>query len=192
MPHKRGRPGPVGPRPLTVEPPLPLTLIAAVARNGVIGIGNRMPWRLPGDMAHFRSATMGRPVIVGRKTYESIGGPLPGRFLVVLSRDAAFEPENAIVARHLQEARAQAQAIGRRVGSSEIMVAGGASVYAALLPHATTLLITRVDLDRAGDAFFPPIDPKLWHCGASDPALPYAGDEASYAFVRYARQAKDK
>ena len=95
---------------------LPLTVIAAVARNGVIGQGNRMPWRLPGDMAHFRASTMGKPVLVGRRTFDAIGGPLSGRPLVVVSRDSGFYPgEGAVAAASLDEAVRRAHA--RHVGS---------------------------------------------------------------------------
>lgn len=143
-------------------------------------------------MAHFKRVTMGRPLILGRRTYDSIGGPLPGRFPVVLSRDASFHASDGVVARDLAEALAQGEAIGRREGSPEIMVAGGASIYAALLPHATTLLITRVDLDPDGDAVFPPIDPDLWRMVENKAQNPGVGDEAAYSFMRYERQPGDK
>ncbi len=141
---------------------LPLTLIAAVGRNGVIGRDGALPWHLPGDLAHFRTATMHRPVILGRKTFDAIGRPLPGRFLIVLSRDQGYRPEGVEIAADLEEALAKAQAIGIQAGAAEIMVAGGASVYAATIDQADALLITEVALAPVGEARFPPIDPAAW------------------------------
>ena len=143
-------------------------------------------------MAHFKRATMGRPLILGRRTYDSIGGPLPDRSIVVLSRDPSFHPPDGVVAWNLAEALARAEAIGRREGSPEIMVAGGASIYTALLPHATTLLITRVDLEPDGDTSFPPIDPELWRMVENRAQARKTGDEAAYSFMRYERRPGDK
>lgn len=169
---------------------LPITLIAAVARNGVIGRDGGMPWRLPGDLAHFRAATMGKPVIVGRRTFGSIGGPLPGRFIVVVSRRRTDRQRSGVsVAGSPMEAVEQADAIGAREGADAIMVAGGASIYAALMPEATSLLITAVDLRPSGDTRFPVIDADHWMVAQSTPAARSTDDEASYNFVRYARRA---
>ena len=163
-------------------------MIAAVARNGVIGHDGAMPWRLPGDLRHFRDATMGKPVIVGRKTFEAIGRPLSGRSLIVLSRDPSFQVDGARTVRSTDAAVAEAQRICREHGASDIMVAGGAAIYAALIPRADLLLVTEVDLSPAGDAWFPPIDPATWVLTERQAAPATADDEASYAFSRYSRR----
>lgn len=168
---------------------LPLTLIAAVARNGVIGDGRGMPWHLLGDLAHFRTNTLGRPVLMGRKTFDSIGGPLPGRPVVVLSRDTGFEPGQGVtVARSLPEAVARSREIGAAMGAPEIMVAGGGTIYAATLPMADTLLLTEVDIEAEGDTKFPLIDPQVWREVERRSAPQRPDDMAPYAFVRMTRR----
>ncbi len=168
---------------------LPLVLIAAVARNGAIGRDDGLPWRLPGDMRHFRSATMGRPVIIGRKTWTSIGRPLPGRFPVVVSRDPALDlPDGVARATDLEAALRSAEDLATRHGSGEVIVAGGATLYAALIGRADRLAITEVDLAPPADAFFPAVDPRRWRETARQPQSPSAGDEAAYAFVTYTRR----
>lgn len=168
--------------------PLPLTVIAAVAQNGIIGRGNRLPWQLPGDLAHFRACTMGRPVIIGRRTYDSIGGPLSGRPIIVLSRDPGFSPATGAVAvGSVEIAIEAANEIGASAGAPEIIVAGGSAVYAAFLPRAKTLLLTEVHLDIDGDTAFPQIDPTVWREVERTTTLPHPDDTATYAFVRLSR-----
>lgn len=147
-----------------------------------------MPWHLPGDLAHFRSATMGKPVIMGRRTFESIGAPLPGRETIVLSRDPAFRAAGVRTAATMEEAIDKASALGRPQQIPEIMVAGGASVYNAALPSADALLVTAVDLRPAGDTFFPAIDAAHWLMVEHTPARRRADDDADYAFLHYVRQ----
>ena len=167
---------------------LPLTLIAAVARNRVIGRGGGMPWHLPGDLSHFRAATMGKPVLVGRKTFASIGGPLPGRSLVVLTRDPSFCPgPNVASASSLETALDLCAELGSELGAPEIMVAGGGVVYAMLLARATTMLLTEVDLAPQGDTRFPEYDRQVWREIERTKALQIAGDVAPYRFVTYRR-----
>lgn len=158
-----------------------------MARNSVIGIGNRMPWRLPGDFAHFRRVTMGKPVVMGRKTYESIGRPLPGRAVLVVSRDAAFAPDGVAVVRSIEDGLEAAATVARERSAGEIMVAGGATLYRALIGAADRLYITEVDLAPAGDAMFPAIDPRLWRETSRAAAPAHPGDEAAYALVTYER-----
>jgi len=130
-----------------------LSLIAAVARNGTVGIDNRLPWHLPPDMAHFRATTLGCPVIMGRKTWDSLPErfrPLPGRHNIVITRQPAWQAAGATVAHDLHSALAAAAPAPR------VFVIGGASIYAAALPLADELVLTEIDADFAGDAHFPP------------------------------------
>lgn len=140
-----------------------VVLVAAVAENGVIGQGGAMPWRLQSDMQHFRQCTWGRPVVVGRRTYESFARkPLPGRTNIVVSRDRGFSAAGALVASSLDAALEAARGDALRRGVGEIMVAGGADIYAQVMPAADRLIVTRIRLRPTGDAMFPPIDPQQW------------------------------
>jgi dihydrofolate reductase len=164
-----------------------VVLVAAIAENGVIGRDNALPWRLKSDMVHFRAATMGKPVIMGRKTYLSIGKPLQGRTTIVVSRDATFAAAGIVVAPSLAAALATARgdALRRNVGA--IVIAGGADIYAQAMPDATHLAITHVRLGVDGDARFPAIDPKLWREIDRSEHEAGAEDAASFAFVNYER-----
>ncbi|QCW51085.1 dihydrofolate reductase [Nocardioides dongxiaopingii] len=134
-------------------------LVAAVARNGVIGNGPDIPWSLPGEQAEFKKLTLGHTLVMGRTTYESIGRPLPGRTTVVLTRDPSWSPgrDDVLVARSVLDALARA---ATREG--EVIVAGGAQVYAAAMPLASEQVITEVPLEPEGDVHYPPIDPRVW------------------------------
>ena len=166
-----------------------LALIVAMGRNGGIGIENRLPWRIAADMKHFRAVTMGKPVIIGRKTWQSIGRPLPGRALVVVSGDPAFAaPPDVILARSPDEAVARAQDIAAARGVDEVMVAGGATLYAELIDRATRLYVTEVDLAPEADTFFPAIDPRSWRETSRQAQNPAPGDDAAFAFVTYERR----
>lgn len=129
-----------------------LTMIAAMARNGVIGNENALPWRLSSDLKRFRRATMGKAIILGRKTMESIGKPLPGRHMIVLTRQADFTMPGVAVARSVAEARKLAETLG---DPDEVMVVGGEAVYRAFFPFADAILLTVVDTVCPGDARFP-------------------------------------
>jgi len=166
-----------------------IVLLAAVAENGVIGRGNALPWRLKSDMMHFRALTMGKPVVVGRKTYVSIGKPLKGRTTIVVSRDPAFAAPGIVVAPGLDAALVAARGDALRRNSDTIVVAGGADIYMQALPFAARLAITEVHKRVDGDACFPPIDPKVWREVARSERPPAADDEASFAFVTYERAA---
>ena len=139
-----------------------IALIWAMSRNGVIGRGNRLPWRLPKDMQFFMATTMGKPVIMGRRTFESMKAPLPGRTNIVITRNADYHREGIKVAHDLSAALALAEAQCLIDGRDEIMVAGGADIYRLALPVATRLYVTTVDADLDGDTFFPEIDFKQW------------------------------
>jgi dihydrofolate reductase len=164
-----------------------ILLIAAIAENGVIGRGNALPWRLKSDMQHFRALTMGKPVIMGRKTYVSIGKPLAGRTTIVVSRDRGFAAPGIVVAPSLDAALAAARGDALRRGADAIIVAGGAEIYAQALPLATRLAITHVHKQVDGDTRFPAIDPAVWHEGARDEREAAAEDETAFAFVTYER-----
>lgn len=133
-----------------------IALIAAMARNRVIGRDNRLPWRIPDDMRHFRRLTLGKPVIVGRKNYESIGRPLPDRLNIVLTRQPDFVAPGAVVAHDVEEAIARAGPV------PEIMIIGGAEIYSLFLPLAERIYLTVVDAEIPGDTFFPPFEGPNW------------------------------
>jgi dihydrofolate reductase len=165
-----------------------IVLVAAVAENGIIGRGNTLPWRLKSDMQHFRALTMGKPVVMGRKTFLSIGKPLAGRTTIVVSRDHAFAAFGIVVAASLDAALAVARGDALRRNADAIIVAGGAEIYAQLLPQASQLAITHVHKKVDGDARFPKIDLTLWREAARSEHPSTAEDEAPFAFVTYARR----
>jgi dihydrofolate reductase len=167
-----------------------IVVLAAVAENGVIGRGNALPWRLKSDMAHFRALTMGKPVVMGRKTYLSIGKPLKGRTTIVVSRDRAFAASGIMVAPRLDAALAAARGDALRRNCDAIVIAGGADIYAQVLPAATQLAITEVHARIEGDTRFPDVDPKIWRETARSEQKPAADDDVAFAFVTYER-AKD-
>jgi dihydrofolate reductase len=164
-----------------------VVLLAAVADNGVIGRDNALPWRLSSDLKRFKALTMDKPVVMGRKTYVSIGKPLPGRTNIVVTRDPNFAAEGVVTATGVDEALAAAREDARRRGAGEIMVIGGTEIFAQTMPLADRLEITHVHAQPAGDTFFPPIDSKLWREVArrDHPAGPH--DEAGVSFVTYER-----
>jgi dihydrofolate reductase len=133
-----------------------ISLVVAMARNRVIGRDNALPWRLPEDLKHFKSTTLGKPVLMGRKTFDSIGKPLPGRSNLVLTRDTGWRAVGVTVVHSIDEALS-------RVGDAEeVAVIGGADVFRLLLPRATRIYLTRIDADIPGDTVFPPLEPSQW------------------------------
>ena len=135
-----------------------VTLIVACARDGVIGRDNRLPWRLPEDLRHFTAATLGHLLVMGRRTFDSIGRPLPGRETIVLSRDPAWQADGCLHAATLEQAIALARALQHR----EVFVAGGEQVYRQALLIADRVLLTEIDLQVVGDAYFPPLPAAQW------------------------------
>jgi dihydrofolate reductase len=133
-----------------------LSLIAAMANNRVIGIENRLPWHLPADLQHFKKITMGKPILMGRKTYESIGRPLPGRENIVLTRDESFKPEGCTIYHSIEDALEATKSY------EEVMVIGGDSFYQQLISEADRLYLTFIDQDIEGDAFFPEYSENGW------------------------------
>jgi dihydrofolate reductase len=165
-----------------------IVLVAAIAENGVIGRGNALPWRLKSDMQHFRAITTGKPVVMGRKTFLSIGRPLPGRTTIVVSRDLAFTAPGIVVAATIDTALVVARGDALRRNADAIIIAGGAEIYAQVLPQASLLAVTHVHKKVDGDARFPLIDMAVWREAERSEHPPAAEDEAPFAFVTYARQ----
>jgi dihydrofolate reductase len=159
-----------------------ISIIVAVGRNGVIGRDGALPWRLPEDLKRFKALTMGHVMIMGRKTYESIGRLLPGRRSVIVSRQAGYVVAGAIVAASLEDAIAAAG------DAAEVFVIGGGEIYRAALPSAHRLLVTEVDASPEGDASFPPVDTAIWRETARENHGPGpAADAPGFAFVDYER-----
>ena len=163
-----------------------VTLVAAVAENGVIGRDWTLPWRLPADLRRFRQLTTGHHVVMGRRTWESIGRPLPGRTNVVLSRDPFFRPEDesVVVEPSLDDALSRAC----RAGETELFVIGGAEVYALALPVADRIELTRVAAHVDGDVRFPRLDPADWREGAPEHHPADERNEHAFALVTLDRR----
>jgi len=138
---------------------LKISLIVAVAENGVIGRAGGLPWHLPDDLKRFKALTMGKRVLMGRRTFESIGRPLPGRTSLVLTRSAGWAPPGGVIVMHSVE---EAIAAARQGGAGELAVIGGAEVFRLALPLARRIDFTRVHAEVSGDVYFPPLDPREW------------------------------
>jgi len=165
-----------------------LAMIAAVAENGVIGTEGRIPWRIPSDMAFFKRTTMGKPIIMGRKQYESVGRPLPGRTNLVVSRQPGYQPDGVIVINDLDAALEHGRTIAAADGADEAMVIGGGEIYAAAMPFADRLYISHVALSPAGEVIFPPIDPAVWMV-IDEPRIEASpNDEARFVIRVYQRR----
>jgi dihydrofolate reductase len=157
-------------------------MIAAVARNGVIGRDGRLPWRLPEDLQHFRRLTTGHCVIMGRRTWESLPHPLANRQNIVVTRQPTFAAAGAAVAHSLDDALAMVERDG------PAFCIGGGELYRVALPHADIAYVTEIDCDVDGDATFPPLDPAQWRETAREPQPACAPDGFEYAFVTYERK----
>ena len=158
---------------------LPLSLIAALGENRVIGVDNSMPWHLPADFKYFKATTLGKPIIMGRKTWDSLGRPLPGRLNLVVSRQTDLQLEGAEVFASLDAAVERAQAWAKEQGVSEVMLIGGAQLYTQGLADADRLYLTRVGLSPQGDAWFPEFDQAQWTLVSNEP---HAAEEGKPAF----------
>lgn len=161
-------------------------LIVAMDRKRVIGRDNSLPWHIPEDLRHFRELTMGKPLVMGRRTWESIGRPLPGRPSLVISRDPAFAADGAEVFRSLEAALQRAESLAARSGADEIMVIGGAQIYAEALPRVARLYITEVHAEVPGDTWFPEFAGPQWREASREEYLPAEG-RPGFAFVQYDR-----
>jgi dihydrofolate reductase len=164
-----------------------LVALVAVARNGVIGAGNTIPWRLSSDMKRFKALTMGKPLIVGRRTYQSFPRALPGRQLIVVTRDPAFAAPEAIVAANPHAALEAARAAARDMGAAEIVIGGGADIYRALMPQTRRIELTEVAIEPEGDAFFPAFDMSQWRETRREPQPRGPKDEADFTYVTLER-----
>jgi dihydrofolate reductase len=161
-----------------------LTLIVARARNGVIGRDNQLPWRLPEDLAFFKRTTMGAPIIMGRKTHESIGRPLPGRRNIVVSRDAARRFDGCDTVTSLDAALALAAGDG----AAEAFLIGGAQLYGDAIGLASKMIVTEIDADFDGNTRFPAPDPAHWTEVSRETHRAAPPNEFEFAFVTYARR----
>ena len=154
-----------------------IALVVAAAENNAIGKNNQLLWHLPEDLQYFKRTTMGKPIVMGRKTFESIGRPLPGRLNIVITRQQDWQHDGVKVVHSIDDALRLAEAQSMIDGVDEVMVIGGAEIYKTALPQADKLYITRVDAEIEGDAFFPEIDSSVWQetnresFSASDSAL---------------------
>jgi dihydrofolate reductase len=163
-------------------------LVVAVAENDVIGQGGRLPWRLKSELRHFRDVTWGKPVVVGRKTYESFARkPLPGRTNIVLTRDPTLTIPGVLVTTSLVAALDAARGDALRRGVDEIAIVGGADIYAQTIVDADRLVVTRVKLQPAGDTTFPTIDPEVWREVERTDHAAGPDDEAAYSIHVYER-----
>ena len=169
---------------------LPVILVAAMAENRVIGRDGGLPWRLSDDLKHFKRVTEGRPVVMGRATWDSIGRPLPGRINVVLSRDEGFAPLGAVPARSLGEALSLAEDFAREEGADAVCVIGGGKVYEQALGGAQALWLTVVEAEVQGDTVFPALDPKAWDVTVEGRIEPDARNDHPARIERWVRRAE--
>ena len=167
---------------------VPLVLVAAVARNGIIGANGGLPWRLSSDLKRFKALTWGKPLVMGRKTFESIGRVLPERETIVVTRDPACAPSGVLVAHSLDEALDLAAERAHARGADDIIIGGGAEIYAqTIIARANRLFITEVALDPEGGARFPRINPHEWREIRRETGKRGPRDDADFAFVDYER-----
>jgi dihydrofolate reductase len=160
----------------------PIAFIVAMARNGVIGRGGGLPWRISSDLKLFRKLTLGKPLIMGRKTFASLGKPLDGRDNIVVTGDARFSAAGVLIAHSLDEALALGRERARVRGANELFVIGGAAIFREALPVASRIYLTTVEADVAGDATFPPIDWQEWRTVSEELCAKGPNDDFSYRF----------
>lgn len=165
-----------------------IVLVAAIGDNSVIGRDGQLPWRLRSDLQHFKKVTLNRPVIMGRKTHESIGKLLPGRTNIVLTRDLSLVARGAVLATSLDAALSYARNDAAKRGVDEIIVIGGGDIFAATMAMADRLEITHVHVSPEGDALFPPIDPEVWQEVSREEHYAGAHDDADFALVTYTKR----
>ncbi len=158
-----------------------------MARNRVIGGDNRLIWKLSSDLKRFRALTWGKPLIMGRKTFESVGKPLPGRETIVVTR-AAFAPAGVRIAHDVDAALSLGEAIAGEMNADEIIVAGGGEIYRQTIGLADRLYLTEVDLAPEGDAYFPAVDPAYWREAKRERGVRTERDDAEFTYVDYVRR----
>ncbi len=162
-----------------------ISIIAGMDKNCLIGQGNRLPWRLPADMKHFRRHTLGKPVLMGRKTFESIGKPLPKRTNIILTRDLDYRADGCVVTHSIKEALDKAN------GCEEIMIIGGASIYELLLPQSDRLYLTYIHDCFEGDVYFPAFDMADWQEVKRVDYQPDKKNPHPYSFIFLHRRSED-
>jgi dihydrofolate reductase len=165
-----------------------IVIVAAVAENGVIGDKGKLPWHLRSDLRHFRALTLDKPVIMGRKTFQSIGNVLDRRTNIVITRDKKFAPEGVVTAPSFKAALEIARKDAERRGTDAIMVIGGHAIFADAMPYADRLEITHVHASPKGDVHFPPIDPGHWREEKREERDAGRGDDAKFAVATYIRR----
>lgn len=167
---------------------LPVVLVVAAADNDVIGRDNGLIWRLRTDLRHFRALTIGRPLVMGRKTFLSIGAPLPGRETIVLTRDTAFAADGVRVTHDLEAALALAQEVGAAMGADSVAIGGGGDIYAQTIDRADRIHLTRVHVRPEGDTLFPAIDPARFREVGREEHQAGPSDEHPFTFIDYERR----
>ncbi len=172
---------------MSLEPKFVVAIIVAAAENGVIGCGGRLPWHLPSDLKTFRRLTLAKPIVMGRKTFQSIGKALAGRDNIVISRDAAFAAPGIDVCASLADALALAETRAAARGATEIMVIGGAEIYRQATPVADRIYLTRVHASPEGDATFASPDPAAWRRISAEPIPPDPRDDHAATLEIYVR-----
>jgi dihydrofolate reductase len=165
-----------------------IVLVAAIGENNVIGREGQLPWRLKSDLQHFRRVTLNRPVIMGRKTYVSIGKPLKDRTNIILTSDLSLIAPGCVLTQSLEAAMGFARQDAQKRGVEDIMVIGGSDVFAAMMPNAARLEITHVHASPEGDVKFPPIDPAVWREVSRQEITPGPEDSAPFAVAEYVRR----
>ena len=160
-----------------------IALIVAMAENRTIGRDNQLPWHLPDDLAYFKRTTMGKPIIMGRKTFDSIGRPLPGRPNLVITRQTAWQPEGVTVCNSLEQALTLGRSLAVAAGVDEAMVIGGSEVYRQALPFASKLYLTQVHAEISGDAHFPHIEQGDWQKISEDRRAAGGSNPHDYSFI---------
>lgn len=160
-----------------------VALIVAVAKNRVIGAGGALPWHISADLKHFKQLTMGKPIVMGRKTFESIGQPLKGRANVVISANPDYQPAGVTVVPSCADALKLAQTIAEANEDGEVMVIGGAQVYQDAMVRADRVYLTEVDAEYEGDVFFPELADGQWREVSREDHEPGGADEPGYSFV---------
>lgn len=170
---------------MTDEMDVRVAAIVAVASNGVIGRNNQLPWYLPNDLKYFKAKTMGKPVVMGRKTFESIGKPLPGRTNIVVTANREYSAEGVRVVHSLDEAISLAESVAIVDGSQELVIIGGAKLYAEALPQIDRLYLTEVKAEVEGDAYFDGVDWAEWSECAREDFAAQGPNPYDYSFVVY-------
>jgi dihydrofolate reductase len=167
-----------------------ISLVVAITRNNVIGRDGGLPWRLSTDLKRFKALTIGKPVVMGRVCYDSIGKPLPGRPNIVVTRNPDFAPDGVIVVHSIDEGLERAAAEARKLGVDEIAVIGGGVIYREVMDRATILHVTHIEAEIEGDTFFPEIDPAIWEAGAAESVPAGEKDDYPTRFVTYRHRSR--